>query len=382
MVIHTPKNPCTAVYNCFRQLADYLEEHGHRATIVSPEDFPLLRTIAARWYPMLYPLEIARWLSRRGKDYDLVLFHSYSGWLVQTFRNCIAAWKQLHPITFFHGLEPIHYESLKSECERAQKPLSIRFRLMHGAIIPRLIRLGCIRSDRVICLNSQEAAYLKRGRWGQNGAIARVANGVPQEFFVKRSYATDSRRLLFVGQWVARKGVSYLVNAFTTIARQVPGIELRCVGTMTDEQSVVHDFPADIRSRVSVRCRIPREELVAEYAAADIFLFPTLFEGFSIALIEAMAAGLPIVTTSVGAAPDLLHSGSNAILVPLRDSHALSSAIHRLLGDRELCKRLGRQAQATAAQYELGSVHRHIMGLLEDTVFAARVKSPLRAGHR
>ena len=81
------------------------------------------------------------------------------------------------------------------------------------------------------------------------------------------------------------------------------------------------------------------------YAIADVFVLPSLSEGSPNALLEAMAAGLPIVATNVGGVPEIAADGLNAVLVPPRDSDALARSVDMLLGDAERCGCLGHLAQ-------------------------------------
>ena len=96
-----------------------------------------------------------------------------------------------------------------------------------------------------------------------------------------------------------------------------------------------------MRARVRVVPSVDREGLYDALRAADVFVFPSLSEGFSKALLEAMAAGLPIVTTPVGAAVDLLQDGRNALLVPAADAAAAAAAVRRYLEDEETARRHG-----------------------------------------
>lgn len=365
-VIHTPKDPYTAVYRNYKQLSGYLEKQGHNTTILAPEDFPSLSRWHARWLPLLYPFWVAQWLTRQAGQYEIASFHSYAGWVVNLLRRFVPASRRLRTITSFHGLEPLYYHELKEEMERAGKPLRLRFRLTHGILMPWLIRMSSRRSDRIFCLNLEEATYLEKDNWGHRSRIAVVSHGIPREFFVSREYAEDVRRLLFVGQWLEIKGVRYLVDAFNQIAHDPPKLELWCVGTLVDEERVLATFPPELRSQVVVRPRVTLKELVSIYQDADIFLLPSLSEGFSSALIEAMAAALPTVTTPAGAAKDLVKSGVNALMVPKRNTEALIESVRQLLGNRTLRERLGRQAQLTAADYELEPAHKKLLSLYED----------------
>jgi glycosyltransferase involved in cell wall biosynthesis len=119
-----------------------------------------------------------------------------------------------------------------------------------------------------------------------------------------------------------------------------------------------------VRGRVRVRPRVDRGALHEELAHADLFVFPSLSEGFSNALLEAMAAGLPIVATPVGAAVDLLRDGLNAAVVPAADAPALTARIASLLPHADERAALGRAAQATAREYEVRRVNEHFIDRL------------------
>ena len=256
-VIHTPRDPLTAVYANTVRRAVYLSAQGNEVTIWTTEDFPGL-LLSIRWYPLLYPLVVACRLLRQGRDYDLVVFHSYSGWLFNCVRRLFPNLKQLRTVTSFHGLEPIYFERLLRQMAYIGQPLSWRYQLVQGRLMPPLIRLGCRHSDMVVCLNRQEAEYLAQNGWALPSQIATMSNCVEHEFYTPLRVKNDGCRLLFIGQWLEMKGIRYLVEAFARLARSMPHLELWCVGTQTQEEIVRADFPEEIRSRVLVRPRASR----------------------------------------------------------------------------------------------------------------------------
>jgi glycosyltransferase involved in cell wall biosynthesis len=87
-------------------------------------------------------------------------------------------------------------------------------------------------------------------------------------------------------------------------------------------------------------------ELPSLYALADLFVFPSLLEGFGLPPVEAMACGCPVVATTVGSLPEVV--GDAGLLVPPQDPQALAGAIRSLLDDDDLCRELGEQGRRRA----------------------------------
>ena len=322
-----------------------LESRGHTLDIMTPDDLPGVKALDARLHVLAFPFALAWWLWRRRSSYDLAVFHSYAGWVFNLAK------RGMRTITAFHGLETLEYAALMEERRRQGASLSWRYRLMYGRLMNAWLGLSCRRSDRVLCLNSDEAReFITRG-WATADKITRITHGVPPESFVKdRAYPDRAVRLLVVSQWLERKGIRYIAEAFTELVREGRDVQLVCAGTRADDTSVQAAFPDDVRARVLNLAEAPHHELVAQYRSADVYLHASLLEGLSRAQTEAMAAALPIVTTRCGAAIDFLVDGDSCLLVPMRDSHALAEATRRLLDDRALRGRLGRAAQAVAVR--------------------------------
>ncbi|MGZ4787905.1 MAG: glycosyltransferase family 4 protein [Terriglobales bacterium] len=356
--IHVSRDADTAVYKNTRDRAAYLEQQGYECTIVSPEDSPWIRRFGGRFTPLTYPLALAWWLLRRAKSYDITIFHSYAGWAVLSLGRLLHRFRRLRTAIQFHGLEPLYYARLESESLHDSRPLSWRYRLVSGRLMLNLLRGACRRADMMLCLNSEERQFLVEQEWAKADRIRLVANPAPDDFFAQREYRERAAKLLFVGQWLNMKGTRYLVDSFTALHRQHPDLQLICAGTLASADAARNEFPTDVQGSVCVFPRVSRSELLDLHREADLFVFPTLSEGFSLALIEAMASGLPIVTTAVGASPDILQDGDSVVFCPPNQAQALTDAIAELLDDRSRRERLGRNAQREAEKFRPEQVWR------------------------
>src|SRR6516225_2116923 len=130
--------------------------------------------------------------------------------------------------------------------------------------------------------------------------------------------------------------------------------ELSTAGARTRDPAAAAQLDADVQAqglgnRVTVLGAVPPERVVELYLASDVFVLASRFEGYGMALAEAIAHGLPVVSTMAGAIPDTVPAGTG-LLVPPDDTAALAQALRRLISDRAERQRLAMKARAAAAQ--------------------------------
>ncbi len=347
-VLHAPSDPKTAVFAHAAARAAFLTSRGHRVEIRTHDDEPELRQIAPRWWPLAFPLRIARWLA--ADPPDLAIFHSYSGWAFHLLRRFRPRLRRVRTIVQFHGVETLHYRAMRAEERRQGRDFPLRHRLLQMLLLPLLLGTSCRGASRVFCLNRTERDFLSARGWVKGDRIDIVPNPAPDDLLAlpPADRTRIVQRLLFVGQWLEGKGIRTLAAAFSELAAENPELILACVGTRASEEAVRADFPSAVRDRVTVQTDADRSDIATAFRTADLFVFPSLSEGSSLALLEAMAAGLPIVTTPVGAAPDLLAEGESVLFAPVADALALAAAVRRLLNDPTLRARLSHRARAIA----------------------------------
>ncbi len=346
-VLHAPRDPRSAVYAYAAERGAFLESLGHQITIWTHQDEPALAKVKPRWWLLLFPLRISARLA--ASPPDLVIFHSFAGWAFHLRRALSLRLRRTKTVVQFHGIETLYYRALVGEMARSGKPIPLRHRMIQRGLMPILLRLSCWSADRLFCLNRAEREFLAARDWAQRERIEVVPNAAPEALLSAPPRSIrPARRLLFLGQWLEGKGIRYLIPAFAELAAERPEIELVCVGTRTAGETVRSAFPAAVRDRITVVAEADRSEIALAFQNADLFVFPSLSEGSSLALLEAMAAALPIVTTAVGAAPDLLVDGESALLVPVENSEAIAAAIRRLLDDEPLRTRIGAGAREVA----------------------------------
>ncbi len=166
----------------------------------------------------------------------------------------------------------------------------------------------------------------------------------------------DSLVVGFVGWLIPIKGVTYLVNAMTKIVEQHPKSLLVLVGKGDDKGEEEIKLKEQVeRAGLADKVRFLgwRPDVDVIMGCFDIFILPSLNEGMGRVLVEAMAAGLPIVASRVGGIPDLVKDGENGLLVPPADAGALERAISNLLSDKARRKLMGETGKRMCRPYSV-----------------------------
>ena len=169
-----------------------------------------------------------------------------------------------------------------------------------------------------------------------------VPYGIKENWF-KYKAMPQKGRILFVGLVGLRKGVHYLAEAARIIANKGYDYEIVVAGKK------LVDTDIDLFKGPKYLGHVPRNEIIKEYLSADLFVLPTLAEGFPSVHLEALACGVPVVTTyNCGSAID---HNVDGLIIPLRDPLALAEAIIKIVENRDLRDKMSKAAKLKASQY-------------------------------
>jgi phosphatidyl-myo-inositol alpha-mannosyltransferase len=170
----------------------------------------------------------------------------------------------------------------------------------------------------------------------------------------------DGATVLFVGRLEHRKGVDVALQAFLLLAEDRPLLRLRIVGDGPGAAALERSIgaaPADLRSRIERSGRVTNDVLPAVLAQADVMVVPSRGgESFGIVLLEAMAAGAPLVASDLAGYRAVARDGREALLVPPDAPSHLAAAVARLLDDAELRDALVRSGRQRAAGFDWASI--------------------------
>jgi glycosyltransferase involved in cell wall biosynthesis len=171
---------------------------------------------------------------------------------------------------------------------------------------------------------------------------------LPPRDELRASFGLDGPALAFAGRLTAQKSLRVALEAVAA----VDGVELLIAGEGDERPALERDIAElGLGGRVRLLGAQPRARVVELFAAADASILSSSWENFPHTVVEALAAGTPVLATATGGVAEVVHDGENGLLVPVGDALALGGAIRRFFGDDELRGRLRAAAAASVAGY-------------------------------
>jgi phosphatidylinositol alpha-mannosyltransferase len=188
-----------------------------------------------------------------------------------------------------------------------------------------------------------------------SGRVEVIPNGLDVERFANPAATAagllSGRRLLWASRLDPQKGFPIALRAFARLKREFPDLSLVVAGDGRD-RGAVHMLRPDDAARVVMLGAVPNVDLPPYHAAADVFIAPaTGHESFGYILVEAMAAGVPVVASDIPGYREVVRDGVNGLLVPPNDPDALASSIRRILLEPGLAARLADAGRTRAQEF-------------------------------
>jgi L-malate glycosyltransferase len=323
---------------------------------------PVYRAIKAypgsRWFSLTYFLSTLWFFIRRRHTYDIIHCHILQG--LHTPAALLA--KALL------GKRVIIKVAATGPGSDFFTLRSLRFaKLGIGAIIARRLN----NADRIIALCNLGVREAREAGIAPD-LIECIPNGVDTAYFTPHT-APVYMRITTVGRLDHMKGVGVLIEAFARLREQQGQAELYIIGDGPDRGSLQR-LAGELGLGACVVFTGESTRVVDYLRQTSVFALPSLSEGLSNVVLEAMACGLPVVATRAGGTPEIITDGVNGILVAPEDPEELAHALLSVLSDRVLAIRLGDSARRTAVErFSLASVARRYADLYH-TLMSPRTK--------
>jgi phosphatidylinositol alpha-mannosyltransferase len=374
-----------------------------KIALISPYDFPYPGGVTE------HIIALARGIRQRGHEAHILA--ACSGYQGKLFPDTKAVTHRVTSIPIAGavarvGLSPLSYARMKKILQREafdvihlHEPLTPSitwWALLHARRLSRAVTIGTFHAyherpnwlyahsrpifnklfDRLDSLIAVSEAAYNFAHQMFPGDYRIIPNGIDLNRFGQRhdpapGSPVQATTILFVGRLDKRKGFAHLLQAFIKLKTDYPHLRLQVVGPFTPKECAPYQEIARNEHVTDIEFvgYVSPEELPDFYHRADIFCAPSIgFESFGIVLLEAMAAGLPIVASDIAGYRSLMAQRQEGLLIPPGEAVALAAALRRLLDQPQQRQEMGQQGRLKANQYNWDHIVDKILDVYLDTI--------------
>jgi glycosyltransferase involved in cell wall biosynthesis len=338
LAIHHYLNPNAGAAGVTLKLGEAYSKMGHDVYYFSPADLP--ESPPGKLGTILFPYYLARHVRKLHRQIGLDVVHASSGdiWIWGALFSRLNLGKKPLLVTQSHGLEHTMHAQILEDARSGRLKLSWKYPLYSGSIMLWKAAKSFQVADFCFMLNQHDAAIVREKLKVAATKVKVFPNGIPDEFIGLHFelFQPEADRLpgiAFVGSYLDRKGIQFGVPALNNLLQRYPLLRVTFLGTGVAVEKVLCDFSSTVWERITVVPFFDKLDLPRLLKDSHILLFPSLSEGFPLALPESMACGLAPVTTQIPGPTEIVVDGVNGLLVSPRDQLQIEQAIEKLISD-------------------------------------------------
>ena len=300
---------------------------GHEVDVNEPKDYEFLPNLNRA---IKFRQAWGAWLTAKEKlkqgKYDIIEFYGDEFWFVIGQVSKLKSPYRPLLVAHTNGLELLDRERSHAY-DRRKSPFRLWFdRQTHA----RFSNIAFGKTDAFVSLCQRDRQYvLDLGLYPEN-RTAVVPPGLDPEYLSMAFSIQREERVAFTGSWIPRKGIDNLCTVITKLLMQKPDLHFDIYGTTELPDVILAYFPEILHDRIVVHPRLSNQEIADGLTKAKVFFFPTQYEGYGIALAEAMACGCAVVTTPTGFGAEL-ENEEEGIVCDFNDVQRMESVIIQLL---------------------------------------------------
>ncbi|WP_417886309.1 glycosyltransferase family 4 protein [Zunongwangia sp.] len=331
------------------------EEAGHTFYHIGREEVPCNHPSeflggAMRYYKLHY----------RHKKPDVILAHEpVSGKFIET---------KIPVVLFSHGIEQREWNLRNTKYQKFHDPVRLKSKLLFPIWRLKNCNRGLKKSILLLLSNSEDQQYAIQRYNRKKEDIVIFRNGVKKDFLNVENRLNSNLKACTIGfsaTWIRRKGTDLIVEAAKRLQAQNIEVKWLLFGTVFTEEEVKKDFPKEIHPNIDVIPKFNTTEEKSLFQQLDLFILPSFFEGQSLALLQAMGAGLCSIASDCCAQIDLIQHKENGLLFKTGNASDLLEQIKFAVNNPDLRKKLGENAAKSVEDRDWSAVSEEVVKHIE-----------------
>jgi len=235
-------------------------------------------------------------------------------------------------------------------------------------------KTGIENSDRVLAVSKEMRDDILKHFTIPEEKVTVLHNGIDLNKYKNRGkgdalakYGVDFPYILFVGRLSRQKGITVLIDAMERLKQNM---KLVILASSPDTPEIENEVAESVKGKdniVWINKMLPENELIQFYSNASLFACPSIYEPFGIINLEAMACNVPVVASAVGGIKEVVVDGETGLLVSPDKPQELADAMDELLGDKDMCRRLGENGRRRVeTMFSWESIAKKLIAIYED----------------
>lgn len=244
-------------------------------------------------------------------------------------------------------------------------------------VLKPVIRTYLGAADAITCVSTHLVGVAINKFGAKN--IKLIPNGVDmsmfkstddKETFKKNLNIEEKRIIISVSRLTPKNGIDYLIRAFPEILARFSDTRLILLGGGKQEEEIKKlKRELGVQDKITLIDHVPHAEIKKYLSIADVFIRPSLDEGFGIAFIEAMACGIPVIGTNVGGIPDIIKNNENGIIIEPRNEKQIINSILNLLNNKDLAEKLSAKGhEYVKKQFNWDNIYKKMKSVYEEVI--------------
>lgn len=234
-------------------------------------------------------------------------------------------------------------------------------------LLTQLEKRGYLLADRVVSVSSKMKNVLSKEYLINEEKITVIHNGIDLNTFKYIKMEKIANSLLFVGRLHKIKGIEFLLDAIKIVKSKIPSVKLYIIGDGDLKEKIERIIQENsLSENVELLGMLPQKELVNWYNKTEIFILPSLFEGFGIVVLEAMACGTPVIITKGCGAVDVVQNMENGVIIEPQNSIELANSILNLMENNGLMEKIRSNGIKSIQDYDWDII---VHNLINDYAF-------------